>query len=87
MLILVASGVITAVGVWMILMRFDRQKIAGLRTPIDIVFTGLMILTFFGTFSGMVAAAVGGVTLSLLLNATRAFNGAKRLTMKGWKRE
>lgn len=75
---LVAAGVITAVGFWLILMRFDRKAVSSLRTPLDIVFSIGMFLMFFGTFSGMVAAAVGALVFTILLNITKAVYGTRK---------
>ena len=50
---------------------------------IDITVTLLLMAIFEGTFSGMIAAVVGGLVFSLLLAVTRYFTGALRLVWDG----
>lgn len=48
---------------------------------IDIAFTILLALIFNGTYSGMIAAVIGGLTLSVLLTITRLIKGTREIRL------
>lgn len=64
---MVLAGVLSAVGMFFLLLRIGPRFMARHATLIDILFTTSLVVMFFGTFSGMLAAALGGVILSVLL--------------------
>jgi len=43
------------------------KRVLWLDVPIDIASTALLVILFFGTFAGMMAAAIGGAIISVAL--------------------
>ena len=80
------AGVVAAVAMIFLLLKLDLQKVAGYDLPIDIAFTSGLAYLLGGTYSGMMAALLGGAIVSVFLWLTRQQVGAKRLTWKGWTR-
>ena len=52
---------------------------------VDLFFTFTITAAFMGTFSGVVAAALGGLILGVVLTAGRAVVGYDRLVLTGWR--
>ena len=81
---LILAGVASALGFYVILLMLDIRKVCGYHVWWDIAFSAGLLLLYQGTFSGMVTAFVGGLSLSLLLAATKYLNGFKRRERGGW---
>jgi len=71
--VMLLAGVLSAFGAFFILMRVGVRFMARNALFLDILFTGSLIFFFFGTFSGMLAAALGGCILSILLWMTKLY--------------
>ena len=70
---ILAVGALSALGVFVILMRFGLNFMVRNSKWIDVAFTIALAFLFFGTFSGMAAAALGGLILSCLLWAVKFY--------------
>jgi hypothetical protein len=58
-------GLLTAIAILVVLWKIGFKRFKYIEVPIDIAVTiGLMIL-FWGTFSGMMAAIIGGLFFSI----------------------
>lgn len=76
-------GLISALGMILIIIKLDIQKIAGYDLWVDIAFTGLLAYLFAGTYSGMVAAMIAGIIVSAFLFISKKLYGYKRLQRDG----
>jgi hypothetical protein len=81
---MVPAGIASALGILVILLQFDFRKVLGFSLYIDIITTGGLTWIFAGTFSGMMAAIFGGLTISLILAISKKMIGYKSLTISGW---
>ena len=83
---LAISGVLTALSVFIFLCFLNIRKVAGYHLWFDAVFSIALVLLYAGTFSGMITAFFGGLTLSLLLFFTKIFFGYWRWYPRyGWR--
>ena len=82
---IVLSGMLSAVAIVIVMCRLDMKKFAGYPAICDTAVTLGLGFILYGTWSGMVAAIVGGLTFSLMLTIYRYCFGYKRMTIKGWK--
>jgi drug/metabolite transporter superfamily protein YnfA len=67
MLFYIIAGVFSACGILFLLAKFNFKRVLWMDIPIDIASTALLVVLFFGTFAGMMAAAIGGTIISLTL--------------------
>lgn len=80
------SGILTAVSVYIFFLFMNIRKVVGYHLWIDMIFSILMIVLYAGTFSGMITAFTGGLTLSLLLYGTKKLIGYARYYRRwGWR--
>lgn len=68
-------GVLSAVGIFILLWKINIHIFAEYHWQTDIAFTGFMTWIFFGTFSGMATAVVAGIVFSGLLYVARLLSG------------
>jgi len=84
--IAVLGGMLTAASIVALLFKFgDIRKVLWFDKPIDLIVSCGLGYLFWGTATGMLTAAVAGLTLSLVLLAARQTLGYKRLTWRGWR--
>lgn len=72
------AAIITVVGVFLIMCRFNLRRILGYRTVVDIVGTVFFVFMFQGTYAGMMTGLFAGVLLSLTLNVMKGMIGCER---------
>lgn len=77
-------GILSGLGIIVILMQFDYRKVLGYALFFDIVSTCLLAYIFLGTYSGMMAGIAGGLFVSASLRISKKFLGYKKLSKKGW---
>jgi len=66
----ILPGFFTAVGIFILLVKMPtsiRAKLLGIDILLDIGVTLLLMVAFAGTFSGMMAAIIGGINFSVTL--------------------
>ncbi len=85
MTFVILTGVLSAVAVIVIMSRIGMKKFAGYPALCDAAVTMLLAYLLFGTWSGMVAAIIGGLTFSVFLTIYRNLFGFSKLTKEGWK--
>ena len=78
------AGIIAAIAMIFLMLKLDIKKICGYDVLVDIAFTGLLAWMLAGTYSGMMAALIGGAIVSIFLFTMKKMNGYKKLTRKGW---
>jgi hypothetical protein len=66
----IIPGAFTALGIFILVAKMPRRfraKLLGFDYLIDIAVTLTLMWAFFGTFSGMMAAIIGGINFSISL--------------------
>lgn len=76
------AGVIAAIAMIFLLLKLDITKVCGYDIIFDIVFTALLAYLLAGTYSGMMAALIGGAIVSIFLYVMKHTYGYKRLRYK-----
>jgi|TARA_R110000822_G_scaffold234555_2_gene365642 hypothetical protein len=60
-------GVGSALGLLLLALKIGGRKTIGMDILFDVLITGVLILSFMGTFSGMAAAMLGGLVVTVIL--------------------
>ena len=60
-------GIISALGLLLLALKAGGRKTIGNDIFIDVIITVTLMVCFYGTYSGMTAAMVGGLTASIVL--------------------
>ena len=61
------AGITAAAGLLFLVLKLGPRKIISYDIPIDIAITALLMWSLAGTYSGMMAALVGGLVVSIIL--------------------
>jgi len=64
---MIFAGLLSALGLLFLLFKFGVRRVIAYDIPIDIAVTAFLIYAFAGTYSGMFAAMVGGLIVSVTL--------------------
>jgi hypothetical protein len=64
---MIFAGLIAAIGTLIIFLKLGIRKIISYDIPIDISITSFLMYAFSGTYSGMMAALIGGIVVSVVL--------------------
>ena len=64
---MIYAGLISALGILFLIFKFGIRRVISYDIPIDIAVTALLIYAFAGTYSGMFAAMIGGLIVSVTL--------------------
>lgn len=75
---MIEAGLISAIGLFFILCRFNMRRICGYATIVDVVATAGFCWIFIGTYAGMMTGIFAGVLISLTLNVIRTLYGYDR---------
>lgn len=88
MLALFISGLAVVATTLLTLARFNLRRWLGYAGFVDVAFTLVLLWLFSGTFSGVVAAAFSGITMSVMLQVLRKVLGCERmcLTRVSWRK-
>lgn len=78
-------GIISALALIFIFSKLNMRRVCGYDLFVDIGSSGLLMFMGTGTFSGLMAALLGGVIISLFLYAYKHTVGYDRLTIHGWR--
>ena len=60
-------GIFSALGLLLLALKAGGRKTIGNDIFVDVLITVTLMVCFYGTFSGMAAAMVGGLTASMIL--------------------
>ena len=82
---MIFAGLISAMAFLFLLLKLDIKKVLAFDVWIDLGVTAALAMLFYGTFSGMFAAAVGGAFFSIVLYVIKKTIGYKKLTWRGWQ--
>lgn len=64
---MIFAGLLSALGLLFLIFKFGIRRIIAYDIPIDITVTAFLMYAFAGTYSGMIAAMVGGLIVSITL--------------------
>ena len=64
---MILAGFLSALGLLFLIFKFGVRRIITYDIPIDIAVTGFLMYAFAGTYSGMLAAMIGGLIVSITL--------------------
>jgi len=64
---MIFAGLLSALGLLFLIFKFGVRRIIAYDIPIDITVTAFFMYAFAGTYSGMIAAMVGGLIVSITL--------------------
>lgn len=64
---MIFAGLLSALGLLFLIFKFGVRRVIAYDIPIDIAVTAFLIYAFAGTYSGMIAAMVGGLIVSVTL--------------------
>lgn len=79
---LITPGLLTALAILILIMKMKgdtTRKLLGFDIYLDLLVTTIMVIAFAGSYAGMMAAIVGGLTFSLALIALKKIMGYKKL--------
>lgn len=85
MLFAVTVGFLSAITVLIVMSRLGLKKFMGYPALMDAGVTVLLAWFMYGTYTGMVAAIVGGLVFSGLVTIIRKFYGYSKLKRVGFK--
>ena len=68
---MIIAGLLSALGLLFLIFKFGVRRIISYDIPIDIAITSFLVYAFAGTFSGMLAAMIGGLIVSVALFAMK----------------
>lgn len=61
------AGLLSALGLLFLIFKFGIRRVISYDIPIDVTVTAFLMWAFAGTYSGMMAAMVGGLIVSVVL--------------------
>ena len=64
---MLAIGIFSALGLLLLALKIGGRKTIGLDVFVDVLITLTLMVAFYGTFSGMAAAMVGGLVATIVL--------------------
>ena len=78
---MILAGVVSASAMIFLLLKLDLKKVCGYDFFVDVGFTFLLAWMFAGTYSGMMAAIIGGSIVSIFLFFVKKVNGYSQLKL------
>jgi len=79
---LITPGLLTALAFFILIMKLRHntiRRLLGFDIYIDLLATAVMMFAFAGTFGGMMAAIIGGLTFSIALILAKKIYGYDKL--------
>ena len=74
-------GILSALGLLLLALKAGGRKTIGHDIFVDVLITVTLMICFYGTFSGMAAAMVGGLCASVVLFVMKKTMVHERLTV------
>ena len=74
-------GIFSALGLLLLALKIGGRKTIGHDVFIDVMITVTLMVCFYGTFSGMAAAMVGGLCASIVLFVMKKTMQHKKLAL------
>lgn len=82
---IICAGWVSALAFYIIFWKVGIRRVCGYDIAADIGSTVLLMLMFAGTYTGMIAAVIAGLMLSVLLIVTKRFTGYEKLKIVAGK--
>tara|TARA_B100000214_G_scaffold367638_1_gene338044 strand:- start:823 stop:1155 length:333 start_codon:yes stop_codon:yes gene_type:complete len=79
-------GILSALGLLILALKAGGRKTIGHDIFVDVLITVTLMVCFYGTFSGMTAAMMGGLTASLVLFVLKKTMPHEKLTIEKGER-
>ena len=79
-------GILSALGLLILALKAGGRKAIGHDIFVDVLITVTLMVCFYGTFSGMTAAMMGGLTASLVLFVMKKTMSHEKLTVEKGER-
>ena len=79
---MILIGIFSALGLLLLALKAGGRKAIGHDVFVDVLITATLLVCFYGTFAGMAAAMVGGLTASIILFIMKKMMWHERLTFK-----
>jgi len=77
---MLSAGLLTALGIVFLLYKVGFKRVLAYDVIVDIVATIGLMYVFSGTYSGMMAAIIGGLFISVVLIIAKRFVNYEKLT-------
>lgn len=78
------AGIISAMAFVIVLYKIGIRKCLGFDLYLDLFVTVTLAVIFGGTYSGMMAAIIGGLLFSIVLMVLKQIHGYQKFTWRGW---
>lgn len=79
---MIIAGLLSALGLLFLIFKFGIRRVITYDIPIDILVTGFLMYAFAGTYSGMLAAMIGGLIVSVTLFVMKRTMNREQLIIK-----
>tara|TARA_R110000744_G_scaffold158827_1_gene274878 strand:+ start:3327 stop:3644 length:318 start_codon:yes stop_codon:yes gene_type:complete len=79
---MILIGILSALGLLLLALKIGGRKAIGHDILVDVLITLTLMVCFYGTFAGMTAAMVGGLSASLVLFILRKTMVHEKLKLK-----
>lgn len=78
---MISIGIISALALLLLALKIGGRKTIGSDIFVDVIITVTLMICFYGTFSGMTAAMVGGLCASIVLFIMKKTMHHQKLTI------
>ena len=79
------AGICSACGILFLLAKLNIKRVLAIDVLVDIGASVMLMVMFFGTFAGMMAAIVGGSIISIVLFTMKKIFGYQKPIFKKYK--
>ena len=79
---MILAGLISAIGILILILKLGMRKVISYDVAIDVIVTGILMFSLAGTYSGMMAALVGGLFVSITLFLMKRFMVREELVVQ-----
>lgn len=79
------AGICSACGILFLLAKLNIKRVLAFDVLVDIGASVMLMVMFFGTFAGMMAAIVGGSIISIVLFTMKKVFGYQKPIFKKYK--
>ena len=85
---IISAGLLSAVAFYIVFWKLGIERVCGYDVYVDVGATVALMVMFAGTYTGMIAAVIAGLVLSMALTITKKIRGYEKLVRVGpfqWK--
>lgn len=81
---IMSAGMLSAVAFYIVFWKLGIERVCGYDVYVDVTATIVLMLMFAGTYTGMIAAVIAGLLLSVALSITKKMRGYEKLERTGY---